>query len=288
MMGFDPDSLRIVCEALMLVVLSLLAGAGVLGVKLDEPRLFRLAAVALGIYGIALVGDALATTAVLTEAPLADLPGLAGTVITKSIVGHLIAVSAVGWFLLLAAFLTRRRWTDHRVFLRLSLSGFLLLAYGRAANGHASEDGLFGTPVFIHLLHVLAGTLWAGSLMVYSQLPVGAIQGRESDLAKHLSEVATTALMTIVFTGLGDAIRMAEGVTGFWHTAYAQALAIKLAVVTLAVGMGGWNRLNVLSRVENGGGDAAVSFRRIVRLESLVLLAILILAARLGALSPLE
>jgi putative copper export protein len=40
--------------------------------------------------------------------------------------------------------------------------------------------------------------------------------------------------------------------------------------------------------VENGGGDAAVSFRRIVRLESLVLLAILILAARLGALSPLE
>ncbi len=281
-----PDTLHLIAGWLMLLAQALMVGAAVLALKVDSPRLARLGVAGLALYGLSWPLQALAITGQMTEASWGELPGLLPTLLGKTVVGWMLDAGLAGWLLLLAAFAIPRE--KRRVPWRLALAGvgLLLTLYGRAGTGHAAEDGLFTTPLMTHLLHVLAGSLWAGGLLVFSLLPARDLAGREAAVTKHLSEVATLALMTIAFTGLADVIRMAEGVAGFWKTPYALALAGKVGLVALAVAMGGANRLWIMPRFERDPVAALRIFTRIARVESVVLLGVLMAAVRLAAQSP--
>jgi len=260
----------------------------------------------------------------MTMADLAPLPALAATgdIVASTQAGHAWAVGTAG--LVLAAVLGTQacRHTSSPARSRLTqgmrLAALVLVAAAHAAAGHAGANGL-GWPVAGMALHLLATAAWSGIVFasVLAVLRGNRLRGepREARLAtrappaqalsgnaeresrvryvRHLSRTASWALAVVMLTGALAAWRglgatpaaLLAPAASLWTT----TLDVKLALVAIAAGLGGFNRLRVLPRVEatSHGDDSQSSpawrrFTAVLRIESLVLLAALVAAAILA------
>jgi len=161
--------------------------------------------------------------------------------------------------------------------------GVTAAAAGHASGGHAGANGL-GWLLPTLTVHALATGLWAGAvfatvLAVWREVPP-PIDGPR--YAHRLSRLATAALAGLIITGAASA----------WHglgaspapllpssaSAWGLALDAKLALVALAAALGAFNRVAVLPALP----AAAPRFARVLRVEAVVLLAVLVAAARLA------
>lgn len=150
--------------------------------------------------------------------------------------------------------------------------------------------------MLVDWVHLMLICLWVGEVIV-SGLLVLAVRPVDAagrlDCAAYigtLSTAATWALAGICATGTFSAWHNLHTPAALVGNPYGTALLVKLALVACAALLGGANRFIVMPQLQaalRAHADAALArFVLILRVESAVLLAVLIAAALLSSASP--
>jgi copper resistance protein D len=232
--------------------------------------------------------------AVMSGTPLGDAGPAVAAVLTESHFGVAWSVGCAGALLVAASGVARGRDTVP------CAAGILLWAAGKAAAGHAADSGDLSLREAVHVAHVVATALWAGSVIAAACLlqrvgrdDHGAAEPRAA-FCSALSHVATGAFVVVLATGLYNVLQDTAHVgTPLLGLAWGRVLAAKLACVAFATLLGGWNRMVVLPDLQVRAERHDAGFQALQRrfdtalaVEAVVMLAVLALAALLGHTAP--
>jgi copper transport protein len=147
-----------------------------------------------------------------------------------------------------------------------------------AASGHASSaqpQWLMRPAVFAHGIGI---AFWAGSLLPLAfHLRAGGTDAVHA--LTRFSRLIPTFVASLVLAGIVLAVVQVETVSALWQTAYGQVLTIKLALLVLLFGLAVINRFRLTVPAERGDAKAARTMGRIIIVETLLIVAILGVAA---------
>lgn len=157
----------------------------------------------------------------------------------------------------------------------------------RSTMGHAGESGPLTLAVLIEWAHLAAMNLWVGCVIVSGWLvlpPLAAVSGDPAaatarSYAQQLSAWATAALAIIVLSGILNTDRVLEHYGDLFTTAYGNLLLAKIVLVLVALGLGGFNRVRGMPALKHDAERGLRSFILILKTESIVLIAVVLLAA---------
>lgn len=175
-----------------------------------------------------------------------------------------------------------------------------IFALSRTLVSHAVINGDATWAVAVDWIHLVLISLWVGEVLVAGFIvlnpPIGDEPAGRTDAAMYvnsLSTSATVALSGIVLTGLLNAARGIGTVGNLMGNQYCDVLLVKLALVGLAVILGGLNRFRVMPELLGAFNSAEKPFAKpqrafvqILKLEAVVLVAVTIAAAILSATAP--
>ena len=141
---------------------------------------------------------------------------------------------------------------------------------------HAGAQGAV-VPILADLVHVAGVAAWAGSLVYAAWLLAWPARGTTSEQSAmsilRLSTFATVALTLVVISGVYSAVVRLPDVGALTRTPYGRSLLIKIAAVTAVVIVAAVNRWVAIPWMTRG--ITIVPLRRLVRAESLLVLAVL-------------
>jgi putative copper resistance protein D len=241
--------------------------------------------------------------AVMGGTPFSEAGPVVSAVLTQSHFGIAWAVGFVGAVLacLGGARHSRTAWW-------LAPAGMVVYVAGKAAASHAADAGDFSLREAVHVVHLGATALWAGSVIVAApvlwrwnaaaseEAPAVASTQPTSRVAfcTQLSHLATMALAVVIVSGIYNATQDTANLAApLLDALYGRVLAFKLVFVTLAVLLGGYNRMIYLPRLQHtaaSGGpayrDAQRSFDWLLAVEAVAMVAVLGVAGVLGHTSP--
>ncbi len=165
----------------------------------------------------------------------------------------------------------------------------VIVAAGRAGLGHAIDAGVASAALGVHTLHVLSVSVWgglvlAGGLTVLPALGNSTARGILIRTAQQLSALSFVTVFFVLATGAFNAVRGTGGsLDAFTQSTWGHVLLLKLALVALALVLGGANRLRTLPSLRRTASTAAARrFVNVLYLEALVMLGIFIVAAALA------
>ncbi len=176
----------------------------------------------------------------------------------------------------------------------------LLIAFAISSVGHAAEDGSLALQNLVNTLHITAGCVWGGTVVVYAisilpHLRRGNAAGEIAETAVRLSTLAGGALAVVLATGLYHAWVQIETLDALLSTEYGWILMTKLSFVAIMMAVGALNRFFVVPSIEawaqpprlapNSDGPPRVFLTRL-RIDIAVFAAILVCAAALGNTTP--
>jgi putative copper resistance protein D len=174
-----------------------------------------------------------------------------------------------------------------------TLAVFALLGafwYSQCMSSHASADGDFSALMLACAIHLGAISVWVGEVLVAATVVLGRARTMRPDVratyVQALSTSASAALAVIFGSGLYLAWRNLGGVASLFATRYGNVLLAKLVLVGLAASMGGYNRFAIMPALTAGAQDAPARFAKVLRVEAVVLLAVLVAAAVLSSTAP--
>lgn len=167
----------------------------------------------------------------------------------------------------------------------------LLVGAARVTIGHAFEHGAVSIAVAVEWLHLLLMALWAGIVFVAGWLVLPDMLANEAAPSKEraaylgsMSNWAAAALLAILLTGAYNAYRVLNSPRDLVEVDYGNVLSFKVALVLLAIALGGFNKLVGLPAAASQAGLRRVIF--VLRIESIALLLVLIAAAVLTSSAP--
>jgi|CXWL01.2.fsa_nt_gi putative copper resistance protein D len=239
-------------------------------------------------------------SASMAEVPVAEAGEAMGTMLTDS---HFGLAWKVGMGALLAAALAAAVPVSGQRSRTLALVNLLVLAaalYSRSMVSHAAADGDLSVSIVVDWMHLCLVSVWVGDVFVAAFVTLNGMvpeqaagRAEAARYVEDLSSSATFALAGIFVTGLFSAWHNLGGIAGLAGNVYGSVLLFKLALVALAALLGGFNRYIVMPALlaglrepRAGAPEALRRFRRILRIEALVLLAVLLAAAILSATPP--
>ena len=155
----------------------------------------------------------------------------------------------------------------------------------RAHGGHAAATA---TPLLaeaIQWIHMLAGACWAGGLLLLVLL----LRERRGDppvaAARRYSNMALGAIAIVVASGVIRSVTELGGLGALGdtlQTSYGRTLAIKVGVVLAVLGLGAYNRMRGVRRLETDHRP----LRRVAGIELVAIAGILLLTATLTSFAP--
>lgn len=203
------------------------------------------------------LGLVMGVAAVLHRLTSADLPGLLADTRT----GHAMLVIAAA---LAFCGIVARRGAFHlerpTVMVGATASAIALVAISAAGHATAGRDALLGG-VF-DAAHLLATAIWIGGLIVllavwktlrHNRGEDTAAVGRLGAIVVRFSGVAVACVSTLAVTGTYRALAELGSFGDLVHTPYGRALAVKLVLFALLLGIGSVNRFIVHPRLERAG-----------------------------------
>lgn len=168
----------------------------------------------------------------------------------------------------------------------------LLVAAARVTIGHAFEHGPFSVAVAVEWLHLLLMALWAGIVFVAGWFVLPYVLTNEATPSKErtaylasMSDWAAVALAGILATGAYNAYRVLNSPRDLVEVDYGNALLFKVALVLVAIALGGFNKFVGLPAAD----ASQTGLRKVItvlRIESIALLLVLIAAAVLTSSAP--
>jgi putative copper resistance protein D len=251
--------------------------------------------------------------------PVSEIAAVLPIVLFKTHYGTVWLVR-IGALLLLAMSKTAVRYRNTRTFLVFMLILALAVSMTSSASGHASDEGDFSIPEIMDWLHLVAACLWGGGLMVLSVSVLPDLIGREegsapliSRVADRFSAMAGVAVALTAITAAYNFLFDVRSVKAMMATPYGFAVAAKILLFGILINLGAFNRyVSVPLLREWGGGSAevggaidrfagkffapfrrnrsgpmvALRFRRLVGLETVLILAVLFCAGLLRHETP--
>jgi len=236
--------------------------------------------------------------AVVTEVPLLEAGPAALTLMRQTRYGHVALAGVAAGPILAATGWPRAITRARRAWLGLAL---VVLLWSRGAVSHAGALGALTADVAIDMLHLGATSLWVGMVLiaVAQRLPApGAPAPDRLDAARWvaaLSSTATATLAVVVLTGAFKTWRSAPTIAALSGSDFGRTLGIKVALVAVAVALGGFNRYRVLPGLlrnlravesPDGSSNGRHVLKRVLRLEAFVLVLVSIAAAILSGSEP--
>lgn len=204
--------------------------------------------------------------------------------------------AGVAALVLLVATMVAHRMLDRpdagMVYMASIAALLLLVAAARVTIGHAFEHGPFRVAVAVEWLHLLLMALWAGIVFVAGWLVLphvlaneAAPSGERSAYLASMSNWAAAALAAILASGAYNAYRVLTSPRDLVDVDYGNVLLFKIALVLVAMALGGFNKLVGLPAAE----ASQAGLRKVIavlRIESIALLLVLIAAAVLAGSAP--
>lgn len=155
----------------------------------------------------------------------------------------------------------------------LVMAGLVVLVlYGIAAQGHASQAPLAPLQILADLVHMAGAALWGAGLaltvVALRQLPRRMTSGGGDHAAigvlARFSAVALWAVIIIVATGVIRTIGQISAFEQLWQTTYGQVLMLKVALLGAVGPFAMYNR-RVVHTVERLGAPRKAAIRRVRR-----------------------
>ncbi|CAB3751010.1 CopD family protein [Paraburkholderia solisilvae] len=216
--------------------------------------------------------------------------GVVPTVLAQTHVGHAWAVAFGGAALLLLTSLASHTGMLRNALLWLAV---ILIAAGKASLGHAADAGPVSPAVGLHTVHVLVATVWGGLVLAagFSVLPaLGASVARGVLIrtAVQVSNMSLFAALFVLLTGAFNGVRgSGASLAAIEQSTWGHVLMLKLALVALALVLGGLNRFSALPRLRRTASTMdAHTFANLLHLEALVMIGVFAAAAVLADSAP--
>lgn len=226
------------------------------------------------------------------------------SIVTQTHVGHIwlirAAAIASAWVLWAAA----RRDPNRDVLWWMIFLAVAILAFSRSASGHAADAGDFTLKEWGDLAHLIAASVWVGSVLVVLLAVFPELARLEASDSKFIAQFANRfsrssgiALGVVILAGTYNAWSRLGSFSALLDTLYGRTLDVKLLFVGLAIALGAINRFVHVRRVsawaeatvvnshqKNNGAVSepsrlVESFIHTVRVEGAVLLAVLLATA---------
>lgn len=165
-----------------------------------------------------------------------------------------------------------------------------LMAFTKAAAGHAGADGDFTVAEVAQMLHVFSTAAWAGAVIVSGLFVVPKLAQTDDTsilwtYGNRLSKTVTWALVTILATGVYTSDRQLNApLNSLWGSEWGRILLTKVALVLVAISLGAMNRFSCLRR--SATRERAMRLVRLFLVESIVMILVLCLSGLLGSTSP--
>lgn len=236
------------------------------------------------------LGWLLYQTASMSAVSLPNAFSMIPTVLARTHVGYAWCVAFVGALVLLLTALSRPTGTLRNAFLWLAV---IAIAGGKASLGHAVDGGSMSAAIGVHILHVLATAVWGGlvlasGLAVLPALGTSTARGMLIRTAMQISNVSIVAVLFVLLTGAFNGVRGSGGsLSAIELSTWGHVLMLKLALVALALVLGGLNRFSALPRLRRTASTMdAHTYTNLLYLEALAMLGVFVAAAALSHTAP--
>jgi copper transport protein len=190
-------------------------------------------------------------------------------------------------FALVSALLFLAWLTDRLVLLWPAFLIGLAFASGLSLSGHAAADaGSSWKSQIADWAHLSAACLWIGGLVQLAVVvwPLMPEARRATFLA--FSRLATVCVGVLLLAGVYLSILRLPQVSDLWTTGYGNVLLVKIALVALAFAWGGLHKLVAVPALVRGSDRVAGRLQRSLIGESMVGMAVLLVAAVLVNADP--
>lgn len=171
-----------------------------------------------------------------------------------------------------------------RLWIGLAVVG-LVVAAAYSQTGHTFGVALDVPLMYIvDVIHVLANALWGGGLIYFALLPWRTLREEHYDLlgriTRRFSALGMLAVVTLAATGMYMGSQLVYSLAAVPSTPYGQSLILKISLFVGAIVAAMVNRYVFLERLESPERRVNPGliewFGRVVRIESVILLAILV------------
>ncbi len=247
--------------------------------------------------------------------PISDVFSVLPTVLFKTHFGRAWLTRLATIIVLLISLKVFGRYRDSRIFLVFMLGLTVVISATESASGHASDAGDFSIPEITDWLHLLAASAWGGGLLVLSLfiLPelIGSVEPQVlliAGVARRFSRMAGFAVGIVAITALYNGLTYVGSFVALWKSPYGLTIIAKIVLFLILANLGGFNRYvsvpllqewagtsskrrGIFTRIAirffpqfglNGSGHRiALRFRRSVRVEAFLIVAVLLCAALL-------
>ncbi len=155
-----------------------------------------------------------------------------------------------------------------------AILGAALVALSFGLTGHATRDPQWALLALI-TVHLMAVSFWFGALLPLYQLSKPGLEISEAARLSHrFGQQASIVVPTLIAVGGGFAYLLLGSLEAVLTSSYGQMLLVKLAIVTLLLGIAALNKLRLVPAMEAQVAGAAERFRTSLRWEALVFLII--------------
>lgn len=138
-------------------------------------------------------------------------------------------------------------------------------------------------------VHAVAAAVWVGGIAGLALLARSPNRHARRRAAMRFADAATLAVVAVGLGGVALAWTTMPGVATLWSTAWGGVLVTKLALVAVLGAFGAHNHVRLVPRLDRDDRRAEMALRqlrRTVRVEAVLMVAILSLTAVLVGLSP--
>ncbi|MHB1952037.1 MAG: copper resistance D family protein [Acidiferrobacteraceae bacterium] len=259
--GFDIFSLMLVIGALA-CQLWVIPAEGADGV---HERLWRVLAVALGALTLSSLALLIDRTLEMSREPLAAIGPILGLVVRKTPFGHFWLLRMTCVVLLVLGWMAGRRGAGAigRLWAMFALAA--VIAFTRSATGHPADGGQFTFPEWLDWAHLIASSVWAGSVFVAVAALWPSSQTMErlahpvvGAFASRLSRASGIALGIVLVTGFVSAWHYVVQWHNLWGTDYGRVLLVKLLLISVAMILGATNRYLHVPRILRWAGSSVI------------------------------
>lgn len=253
-----------------------------------EPALRKLDLLAAAISIAGGAAALLGATAVMAGVGLREAGPLFWTMVSTTSYGHAGCgiIAAMAAIVLVRSMGATGRASEMAVILLLAVFSFI-----RASMGHAGEEGDWSIALALATMHFFAIGLWTGAVIVSGCFVLHEMRARQfvagaaDTYLALMSRAAMLAVLAMVTTGIYSAWHRVGSAEHLVHTTYGITLLVKVAMVLLAIVLGGYNKffgLPAATRSSHG----LVRVRVVLQVEALLLLGALAAAAILTIQQP--
>jgi putative copper resistance protein D len=163
-----------------------------------------------------------------------------------------------------------------------------------AASGHAVavEPGT-GQAIAVAVVHLVATGVWVGALPALAALLRAAARAGSADLrayaaraSRRFSHAALLSVLALVGTGTWNALSHIGSIPALVGTPYGRMLLLKLALLTVILGLAAHARRHVVPALLGGAEAALGRLRRVALVETGLAAGILLIVAVMGLTKP--